>query len=209
MNRSTPGLPVHHQHAEFTQTQVHRDRDAIQPSQPLSFPSPSALKPSQHQSLFQWVNSSHEVQSTGLSALASFLPKKCQGWSPSEWTGYYPHLQMTDSKDVNLSELWELMMDREAWRAAIHGVAKNQTWLSDWTELKWTGIKFIHVVQPSPPCISEMFILQNKLCTSKTVTSHFPLPQPLFYFLPLQISLFRVPHISGIIQYLAFSDWLN
>ena len=40
--------------------------------------------------------------------------------------------------DVSLSELQELVMDREAWRAAIHGVAKNQTWLSDWTELNWT-----------------------------------------------------------------------
>ena len=61
MNRSTPGLPVHHQHLEFTQTHVHRVGDAIQLSHPLSFPSPPALNPSQHQSLFQWVNSSHEV----------------------------------------------------------------------------------------------------------------------------------------------------
>ena len=61
MNRSTPGLPVHHQLPEFTQTHVHRVGDAIQPSHPLSSPSPPAPKPSQHQSLFQWVNSSHEV----------------------------------------------------------------------------------------------------------------------------------------------------
>ena len=61
MNRSTPGLPVHHQPPEFTQTHVHRISDAIQPSHPLLSPSPPAPNPSQHQSLFQWVNSSHEV----------------------------------------------------------------------------------------------------------------------------------------------------
>ena len=52
MNRSTPGLPVHHQLPDFTQTQVHPVSDAIQPSHPLSSPSPSAPNPSQHQSLF-------------------------------------------------------------------------------------------------------------------------------------------------------------
>ena len=61
MNRSTPGLPVHHQLPEFTQSHVHWVRDVIQPSHPLSFHSPLAPNPSQHQSLFQWVNSSHEM----------------------------------------------------------------------------------------------------------------------------------------------------
>ena len=61
MNHSTPGLPVHHQLLEFTQTHVHQVGDAIQSSHPLSSPSPPAPSPSQHQSLFQWVNSSHEV----------------------------------------------------------------------------------------------------------------------------------------------------
>ena len=61
MNRSTPGLPVHHQLPEFTQTHVHQVSDVNQPSHPLSSPSPPAPNPSQHQSLFQWVNSSHEV----------------------------------------------------------------------------------------------------------------------------------------------------
>ena len=61
MNQSTPGLPVHHQIPEFTETHVHRVSDAIQPSHPWSSPSPPAPNPSQHQSLFQWVNSSHEV----------------------------------------------------------------------------------------------------------------------------------------------------
>ena len=61
MNRNTPGLPIHHQLPEFTQTHVHRVGDAIQPSHPLLAPSPPAPNPSQHQSLFQWVNSSHEA----------------------------------------------------------------------------------------------------------------------------------------------------
>ena len=61
MNHSTPGLPVHHQLPEFTQTHVHRVGDAIQPSHPLSSPSPPASNPSQHQSLFQWVSSSQQV----------------------------------------------------------------------------------------------------------------------------------------------------
>ena len=61
MNRSTPVLPVHHQLPEFAQTHVHWVSDAIQPSHPLSSPSPPASHPSQHQSLFQWVNSLHEV----------------------------------------------------------------------------------------------------------------------------------------------------
>ena len=81
------GSWCHHQLPEFTQTHVHRVSDAIQPSHPLSSPSP-ASNPSQHQSLpmsqlFAWGG-----QSTGGSALASFLPNKSQGWSPSEWTGW-------------------------------------------------------------------------------------------------------------------------
>ena len=61
MNRSMPGLPVHHQLPEFAQTHVHWVSDAIQPSHPLSSPSPLAPNPSQHQSLFQRVTSLHEV----------------------------------------------------------------------------------------------------------------------------------------------------
>ena len=56
MNCGTPGFPVHHQLPEFTQTHVHWVSDAIQPSHPLSSPSPSAPNPSQHQGLFQWLN---------------------------------------------------------------------------------------------------------------------------------------------------------
>ena len=61
MNRSTPVLPIHHQLPDFTQTRVHRVSDAIQSSHPLLSPSPPSPHPSEHQSLFQWVSSSHEV----------------------------------------------------------------------------------------------------------------------------------------------------
>jgi len=61
MDCSTPGLPVHHQLWEFTQTHVHLVDDAIQPSHPLSSPSPPAPNPSQHQSIFKWISSSHQI----------------------------------------------------------------------------------------------------------------------------------------------------
>ena len=79
MNHSTPGLPFHHQLPEFTQTHVHRVGDAIQPSHPLSSPSPPAPNPSQHQSLFQWVNSSCEV--------AKVLKFQLQHQSSNEYSG--------------------------------------------------------------------------------------------------------------------------
>ena len=61
MNHRTPGLLVHHKLPEFTQTHTHGVGDAIKPSHPLLSPSPPAPNPSQHQGLFQWVNSSHKV----------------------------------------------------------------------------------------------------------------------------------------------------
>ena len=87
MNHSTSGLPVHHQLLEFTQTHVHQVGDAIQPSHPLSSPSP-APNSSQHQGLFQWVNSLHEMAKVFVSALASVLPINTQDWSPWGWTGW-------------------------------------------------------------------------------------------------------------------------
>ena len=97
MNRSMPGLPVHHQLPEFTQTHVHRVTDAIQPSHPLSSPFPPAPNPSQHQSLFKWVKSSHEVakvlefqlkhHSFQRNLRADLLQNGLVG-SPSEWTGW-------------------------------------------------------------------------------------------------------------------------
>ena len=73
-------FPVHHQLPELAQTQVHRVGDAIQPSHPLLSPSPPAFNHSQHQGLFQWVSSSHQV------AKVSVLPMNIQDWFPLAWT---------------------------------------------------------------------------------------------------------------------------
>ena len=80
MNRSTSGLPVHHQLPEFTQTDAHRVGDAILPSHSLSSPFPPAPNPSQHQSLFQWVNSSHEVAKVLEFLSFSIIPSKEHPW---------------------------------------------------------------------------------------------------------------------------------
>ena len=93
MNCSTLGLPVHHQLPESIQTHVHWVGDAIQPSHPLSSPSPPAFNHSQHQGLFQWVSSLRQFsasggQSIGVSASASVLPMNIQGWFPLGWTGW-------------------------------------------------------------------------------------------------------------------------
>ena len=88
MNHSTPGLPVYHQLPESTQTHVHWGGDAIQPSHPLSSPSP-ALNLSQHQGLFRWVSSSHQVAKIlEFQLQASVLPMNIQDWSPLGWTGW-------------------------------------------------------------------------------------------------------------------------
>ena len=88
MDCSTAGFPVHHQLPKLTQTHVHRVGDAIQPSHPLSSPSPSAPNPSQHKSfpmsqLFAWGG-----QSIGVSASASVLPMNTQDWPPLGRTGW-------------------------------------------------------------------------------------------------------------------------
>ena len=79
MNCSTPGLPIHHQLPEFTQTHVHRVGDAIQPFHPLLSPFPLAPNPSQHQSLFQWVSSLHQVVKYWSFSFSINLPNEHSG----------------------------------------------------------------------------------------------------------------------------------
>ena len=84
---STPGLPVRHQFSEFTQIYVHWVGDAVQPSHPLSSPSPPAPNPSQHQGLFKKSQLfASGGQSIGVSASTSVLPMNTQDWPPLGWT---------------------------------------------------------------------------------------------------------------------------
>ena len=82
MDCSMPGLPVHQQLPEFTQTHVHWVGGTIQPSHPLTSPSPSAFNLSQHQGLFKWVFFASGGQSTGVSGSASVFPMNIQNWFP-------------------------------------------------------------------------------------------------------------------------------
>ena len=89
---STTGLPAHHQLPEFTQTHVHWVGDAIQPSHPLSSPSPPAFSLSQHQALFQWVSSSHQVAKILEFQLQhqsfQWIVRTCFWWHLLGWTGW-------------------------------------------------------------------------------------------------------------------------
>ena len=84
---SMPGFPVHHQLLKLAQTHFHWVSDATQPSHPLLSPSPPAFSLSQHQGLFKWVSSLHQMgKSVGVSTLTSILPMNIQDWFPLGWT---------------------------------------------------------------------------------------------------------------------------
>ena len=117
MNCSTPGLPVHHQLPEFTQTHVHRVGDAIQPSHPLSSLSPPAPNPSQHQSIFQWVNSLHEVAKVLEFQLQ--IIEKGREFQKNIYFCFIDYVKAFDCVDQN--KLWKILKEM--------GIADHLTYL--------------------------------------------------------------------------------
>ena len=85
---------------------------------------------------------------------------------------------ITDMMDVSLSELRDLVMDREAWHAAIHGVTKSRTWMSDWNELNWTDVveiqHFINQFSWTLPELSRQFLIDHREAGSSTLATKLP-----------------------------------
>ena len=141
MNRSTPGLPVHHQLPEFTWTHVHWVGDAIQPSHSLSSPSPPAFNLSQDQSLFKWVSSLHQVAQV-LQFQLQVLPMNTQDWFPLGWTG----LISLQSKG-----LWSLLQHHRSkvsilWHSAFFIVQLSHPYMTTGKTIALTRQTFVDKV---------------------------------------------------------------
>ena len=171
MNCSTPGFPVHHQLPELPLTHVHWVSDAIQPSHPLLSPSPPAFNLSEHQGLFQWVSSSHQMakvlelqhqsfqwifRTDFLKEILSLTPYNLgiPQWLSSKDppanagdvrdTGSIPGLGISPGGGHGNPLQYSCLENpicREAWQSTVHRVAKSRTWLKQLSTIQHNSLQ--------------------------------------------------------------------
>ena len=140
---STPGLPIHHQIPEFTQTHVRRVGDAIQPSHPLLSPSPPTFNLSQHQESASFPMSQFFAsggQSIGVSASTSVLPMNIQDWFPLEWTGWISFQSKGLSRAFSNTQFKSINSPRLSFLYSPTLTSRHDYWKShsfDKTDLCW------------------------------------------------------------------------
>ena len=166
MNRSTPGLPVYHQLLESTQTHVHWVGDAIQPSHPLSSPSPPALSLSQHQGLFQWASSSHQVAKV-LSFRFSISPS-------SEHPGLIFTMDWSDLLAVQ-GTLKSLLQHHSLkasilWCSVFFIVQLSHPYMTTGKTIALTRWTFVDKV------MSRLFVIGSQEAAKKLYTGRYPVP---------------------------------
>ena len=116
---------------------------------------------------------------------------KIRGWERMRWLD-----GITDTMDMSVSKLWELVMDREAWRAAVHGVAKSQTLLRDWTELNWC-----------PSSLRPLLLLPSIFPSIRVFSNESALPNKWPKYWSFRFSISPSNEYSGLISF--GMDWFD